>query len=145
MCAASARRDGRFPITSAHGGERSYRSGLGLLRESVKEAVRDRFDSRPPPPIGKGRVEVRDRLRQMFADDQALRPTQRQHRLLEQKEFESLCTEVGGISDQVPYLIFCTTMASSFIRQGIFRRSYHSRPELGLEAIYSIFHRDKMP
>jgi hypothetical protein len=31
--------------------------------------VRDRLDRRPPPPIGVGRLNVRDRLRQMLAED----------------------------------------------------------------------------
>jgi hypothetical protein len=37
---------------------------------SIKEAVSDRFDRRPPPPVGAGRVKVRDRLRQMLEEDQ---------------------------------------------------------------------------
>jgi hypothetical protein len=72
---------------------------LGLIKEAIKEAVRDCFDRRPPPPIGAGRLKVRDRLRQMFEEDQKREPAKRQHRLLEREEFESLCAEAGGVSN----------------------------------------------
>jgi internalin A len=51
----------RFTEVSAQTG-----LNLGILKESIKEAVRDRFERRPPPPIGVGRVAVRNRLRQML-------------------------------------------------------------------------------
>ena len=46
--------------------EVSARTGLnlGILKAEIKEAARDRFGRRPPPPIGAGRLKVRDRLRQ---------------------------------------------------------------------------------
>jgi hypothetical protein len=47
---------------------------VGILKESIKEAVRDRLDRRPPPPIGVGRLKVRDRLRQMLEEDQKREP-----------------------------------------------------------------------
>ena len=55
--------------------------------------MRDRFDRRPPHPIGAGRVKVRDRLRQMLEEDQKREPDKRQHRLLERAEFDRLCDE----------------------------------------------------
>ena len=59
--------------------EVSARTGLnlGILKESIKEAVRDRFDGRPPPSIGAGRVKVRDRLRHMLEEDQQRVPAKR--------------------------------------------------------------------
>jgi internalin A len=77
--------------------EVSARTGLnlGIFKESIKEAVRDRFDRRPPPPIGVGRVAVRNRLRQMLDEDQKREPSQRQHRLLDRTEFDRLCDEAG--------------------------------------------------
>jgi internalin A len=36
--------------------------GLNLVKAELKEAVRDCFERRPPPPIGAGRLKVRDRL-----------------------------------------------------------------------------------
>jgi internalin A len=56
--------------------------GLNLVRAELEEAVRDRFDRRPPPPIGAGRLKVRDRLRQMLEEDQKREPARRQHRLI---------------------------------------------------------------
>jgi len=65
--------------------------GLGLLGETLKEAVRDCLYRRPPPPIGLGRVRVRDRLRQLLAEDQKGPTAQRRHRLLERADFDRLC------------------------------------------------------
>jgi hypothetical protein len=69
---------------------------LGVLKEYIKEAVRDRFDRRPSPPIGQGRLKVRDRLRAMLEEDQKRESAQRQHRLLERAEFDRICDKVGG-------------------------------------------------
>jgi internalin A len=76
--------------------EVSARTGLnfGILKESIKESVRDRFDRRSRPPIGAGRVKVRNRLRQMLEEDQQREPAKRQHRLLERGEFDRLCDEM---------------------------------------------------
>jgi internalin A len=48
--------------------EVSAKTGVGLnfVKGALEEAVRDRFDRRPPPPIGAGRIAVRDRLRAML-------------------------------------------------------------------------------
>jgi hypothetical protein len=40
--------------------------GIDLVTAALKEAVRDCLYRRPPPPIGAGRVKVRDRLRQLL-------------------------------------------------------------------------------
>jgi hypothetical protein len=57
--------------------------GLSTLGEALKESARDCLYRRPPPPIGAGRVRVRDRLRGLLAEDQMRPATKRQHRLLE--------------------------------------------------------------
>lgn len=105
-----------------HFTEVSARTGLnlGILKESIKEAVRDRFDRHPPPPIGVGRLKVRNRLRQMLEEDQQLEPYNRQHRLLEREEFDRLCNEVGGISDKEALLDFLHHNGVVFYRDGLF-------------------------
>ena len=125
--------------------EVSARTGLnlGILKESIKEAVRDRFDRRTPPPIGTGRVKVRDRLRQMLEEDQKRVPAQRQHRLLEREEFDSICDEVGGVSDKEALLDFLHHNGTVFYRPGLFGGRIILDQNWALEAIYSIFHRDK--
>jgi hypothetical protein len=51
-------------------------------QEPLVLSVRDCFERRLPPPIGAGRLKVRDRLRQMLKEDQERESAQRQHRLL---------------------------------------------------------------
>jgi internalin A len=125
--------------------EISARTGLnlGILKESIKEAVRDRFDRRPPPPIGAGRLKVRDRLRQMLEEDQEREPPKRQHRLLERAEFNRLCDEAGGVSDSDALLDFLHHNGAVFYRPGLFGNRIVLDQNWALEAIYSIFHRDK--
>jgi internalin A len=126
--------------------EVSARTGLnlGILKESVKEAVRDRFHRRSPPPIGAGRLKVRDRLRQMLEEDQKREPAKRQHRLLEREEFDRLCVETGGVSDSNAFLDFLHHNGVLFYRPGLFGDRIVLDQNWALEAIYSIFDRKKI-
>jgi len=126
--------------------EVSARTGLnlGILKESIKEAVRDRFDRRPPPPIGAGRVKVRDRLQQMLEEDQKREPGKRQHRLLDRTEFDRLCDEAGGVSDKVAQLDFLHLNGVVFYRPGLFGGRIILDQNWALEAIYAIFDRKKI-
>jgi internalin A len=126
--------------------EVSARTGLnlGILKESIKEAVRDRFDRRPPPPIGAGRLKVRDRLRQMLEEDQKREPAKRQHRLLERAEFDRLCDDVGGISDKDALLDFLHHNGVVFYRPGLFGDRIVLDQNWALEAIYALFDRKKI-
>jgi internalin A len=126
--------------------EVSSRTGLnlGILKESIKEAVRDRFNRRPPPPIGAGRLKVRDRLRQMLEEDQKREPAKRQHRLLERDEFDRLCDEVGGVSDKRALLDFLHHNGVVFYRPGLFGGRIVLDQNWALEAIYAIFDREKI-
>jgi internalin A len=116
---------------------------LELFMAALKEAVRDCFELRPPPPIGKGRVAVRDRLRKMFAEDQALPPQHRRHRLLERAEFDQLCEEEGGISDKEALLDFLHHSGVVFYRPGLFGGRIVLDQNWVLEAIYTLFDRKK--
>jgi hypothetical protein len=93
---------------------------LGLLKENIKEAVRDRFDRRPPPLIGAGRLKVRDRLRQMLEEDQQREAARRQHRLLKLEQFDRLCSEAGGVSNSRALLDFLHHNGVLFYRPGLF-------------------------
>jgi internalin A len=123
----------------------SARTGLGLdlLNGAMNEAVRDCLHRRPPPPIGAGRVAVRDQLRQMLREDQALPPTQRQHCLLTRKEFDNLCTNVGGVSDNDALLDFLLLNGVVFYRSGLFGERIVLDQNWALEAIYALFDREK--
>jgi internalin A len=126
--------------------EVSARTGLnlGILKESIKEAVRDRLDRHPPPPIGVGRLKVRDRLRQMLEEDQKREPAKRQRRLLERSEFDRLCDEAGGVSDKVALLDFLHHNGVVFYRPGLFGDRIILDQNWALEAIYAIFNREKI-
>jgi internalin A len=126
--------------------EVSARTGLnlGILKESIKEAVRDRFDRRPPPPIGAGRLKVRDRLRQMLEEDQKREPAKRQHRLLERTEFDRICDESGGVSDKNALLDFLHQNGVVFYRSGLFGDRIILDQNWALEAIYTIFDRKRI-
>jgi internalin A len=123
----------------------SAKTGLGLdsVRAALKEAVRDCVYRRPPPPIGIGRVRVRDRLRKMLAEDQSLPAAQRQHRLLERTEFDHLCEEEGGISDKDALLDFLHHNGVIFYRSGLFGSRIVLDQNWALEAIYALFDREK--
>ena len=126
--------------------EVSARTGLnlGILKESIKEAVRDRFDRRPPPPIGAGRLRVRDRLRQMLEKDQEREPSKCHHRLLERAAFDRLCDEVGGVSNKVALLDFLHHNGVVFYRAGLFGDCIVLDQNWALEAIYALFDRKKI-
>ena len=118
--------------------------GLNLLKATIQEAVGDCFHRRPPPPIGVGRVAVRDQLRQMFEEDQQREPTQRQHRLLERAEFDRLCAETGRVNDSGALLDFLHHNGVVFYRHGFFGDRIILDQNWALEAIYALFDRKKI-
>jgi internalin A len=126
--------------------EVSARTGLnlGLIKENIKEAVRDRFDRRTPLPIGAGRLQVRDRLRQMLEEDQEREPDKRQHRLLDRVEFDRLCDETGGVSDKEALLDFLHHNGVLFYRPGLFNDRIILDQNWALEAIYDLFDRKEI-
>jgi internalin A len=126
--------------------EVSARTGLslGIIKENIKEAVRDRFDRFPPPPIGIGRLKVRDQLRQMLEEDQKREPAQRQHRLLERAEFDRICAETIGVNDSGALLDFLHQNGVVFYRPGLFSDRIVLDQNWAMEAIYALFDRKKI-
>ena len=117
--------------------------GLDLVTAALKEAVRDCLYRRPPPPIGAGRVRVRDRLRELLAEDQKPLPTQR-HQLLERADFDRLCDEEGEISDKEALLNFLHHSGVIFYQPGLFGGRIVLDQNWALEAIYALFDRKKI-
>jgi hypothetical protein len=116
---------------------------LNLVKAALEEAVRDCFERRPPPPIGVGRMAVRDRLRKMLAD-QERKPAQRRHRLLKRTEFDRLCDEVGGVSDKEALLDFLHHNGVVFYRAGTFGGRIVLDQNWALKAMYALFDRKKI-
>jgi hypothetical protein len=92
-----------------------------------KEAVRDCLYRRPPPPIGAGRVRVRDQLRELLAEKQLRPALQRRQRLLKRAEFDRICDEAGGISDKDTLLDFLHYNGVIFYRPGLFHAASRLR------------------
>ena len=118
--------------------------GLDRLKGTLQNAVWACLQKRPRPPIGKSRVAVRDRLREMLTKDQQLPSSQRQHRLLEREEFDRLCAQVGGVSDAGALLKFLHHNGVLFYREGLFKGRIVLDQNWALEAIYAIFDRKKI-
>jgi internalin A len=117
--------------------------GLDRLKATLKDAAWACLDKRPPPPVGKGRLKVRDRLRKMLASDQKLPSAKRKHRLIKRQAFDQLCAKIGGISDTEALLRFLHHNGVLFYRKELFQSQIILDQNWALEAIYSIFHRDK--
>jgi GTPase SAR1 family protein/pimeloyl-ACP methyl ester carboxylesterase len=118
--------------------------GLNLVKAALEESVRDCFERCPSPPIGAGRIKVRDRLRQLLEEDQKLEPAKQRHRLLERAEFDHLCDEVGGVSDKEALLDFLHHNGAVFYRPGLFSDRIILDQNWALEAIYALFDRKKI-
>ena len=80
----------------------------------------------------------------MLEEDQKREPAKRQHRLLERAEFDRLCDEVGGVSDKDALLDFLHHNGVMFYRSGLFGDRIVLDQNWALEAIYSIFDREKI-
>jgi internalin A len=149
---ASARRQPAVPLDDFRYFktlEFSARTDLGLdaLRGLLKESIRNLLEDRPLHQIGVGRLQVRDRLRAMLAEDQELPPGERQHRTLSQNEFRVLCDQTGGkVNDPEALLDFLHRCGVVFYRPGLFEERIILDQAWALEAIYTLFHRrDVLP
>jgi hypothetical protein len=72
------------------------------------------------------------------------RVSRRQHRLLERAEFDSICDEMGGISDKNALLDFLHLNGVIFYRPGLFAGRIILDQNWALEAIYGLFDRQKI-
>ena len=107
---------GSFPWTVEVSAKTDY--GLERLKATLQDAAWACLHTRPPPPIGKSRVRVRDRLRKMLASDQKLPSAKRKHRLIKRQAFDQLCSKISGIDDTEALLDFSITTAFCFTGRG---------------------------
>lgn len=115
------------------------KEGEASLKERLQFAARQ-FN---PPLIGKGRLEVIQRLRKLREDD-ALRPTrERLNRTQSFDDFQNLCNEVGGVSNTKLFLEFLHNAGEVFWQQGLFGDAIILDQAWVLEAVYSVFDRAK--
>jgi internalin A len=118
--------------------------GLDRLKATLKDAAWACLHKRPPPPIGKGRLKVRNRLRKMLASDQKLPAAKRKHRLVKRQAFDQLCSKIGGISDTEALLGFLHHNGVLFYRPRLFQNQIVLDQNWALEAIYVLFDRKKI-
>jgi len=138
--------DGLDGFTSIQILQASAKTGLGLdlVKASLKEAVRDCVERRPPPPIGSGRARVRSRLRELLAKDRDLPDEDRRYRWIERELFDRLCEEEGGVSDTEALLDFLYQSGVVFYRRGLFGGRIVLDQNWALDAIYALFDRRKV-
>jgi internalin A len=128
-----------------HVSAREPRRGEAALLEALGDAVG--WLRQPErlglPQIGAGRLRVQRRLEGLRDADMALPPAQRRHRLLERRDYDSICAEEGGVSDPALLLAYLDANGTVFYRQGLFGDRIVLDQSWALEAIYAVFNREQ--
>ena len=117
--------------------------GLTVLRGELEDAMRDVLNRKPPIPIGAGRVEVRNQLREMLKEDQQRPRDERQHQTLSLPKFRELCEANGKISSPEALLKYLHRTGVLFYRHGLFGNEIILDQNWALEAIYTLFDRQR--
>ena len=116
-------------------------TGGAALRAAIGEAAKWIKARHGIPLIGKGRMEVLDRLEGWRSEDSARPPAAREHKFLTQEDFKALCEDAGGISSSPHFLNFLHHAGVVFYRPGIFEDRIILDQDGALQAIYSVFNR----
>ncbi len=117
--------------------------GLDVLTAHIKESVRNLLALRPLHQIGAGRVEVRNKLRDMLVKDQARPPAKRKHRTLSQDEYRRLCAKTKKVTNPDALLDFLHRSGVIFYRRGLFEERIILDQAWALDAIYTLFDRQR--
>jgi internalin A len=117
-----------------------------VLEEMLQDAIAWMRDPNRlgQPQIGAGRLRVQRRLEALREAGMALPHEQRQHRLLERKDFEAICDEEGGISSTAMLLDYLEANGTIFYRPGLFSDRIVLDQGWALEAIYAVFDRKRI-
>lgn len=125
--------------------EFSARTRLGEeeLLASVRRALQSLTAQTDYGRIGKGRAEVRRRLRELQVEDASRSTSDKRSRRMRQTEFDRLCRDVGGISDSAAFLSFLHETGVVFhdSRNRLFGGWIILDQDWALEAIYAVFDR----
>ncbi|WP_339746146.1 COR domain-containing protein, partial [uncultured Rubinisphaera sp.] len=113
------------------------------LNAALKDAVRDLRGSEGISAMGSGRMEVKNQLQTWRSEDAQREPQDRQHRTLTQDEFVSLCEKTGNVSSPASLLDYLHHAGIVFYREGLFNDQIILDQSWALDAIYTIFHRQK--
>jgi len=119
-------------------------------QSALKESLRDAIQWLQSPArsgiatIGSGRLRVQRRLEAIIEADAAIPdPEARQHRTISQEQFRNICAEEKGVSDPDQLLQYLHNSGIVFYRSGLFDDAIVLDHAWALDAIYSVFNRDK--
>lgn len=118
--------------------------GRAALNEALREAVAWLREEQGIVLLGKGWMRVKLRVEAMRNADAALPPEERRYRTLCQETFRQLCAEGKGDVDSPEYLLqYLHNSGIVFYQPGLFYEQIILDQGWVLEAIYTVFHREK--
>jgi internalin A len=117
--------------------------GRAGLEEALRDAVAYLRERQGVAMIGKGRLHVQRALQALRDADAALPPEQRQCRTIDQARFRALCNQAGNVSSPEHLLAYLHNAGIVFYRTGLFQDRIVLDQGWALDAIYTVFNRDK--
>ncbi|HNP52424.1 MAG TPA: COR domain-containing protein, partial [Nitrosomonas nitrosa] len=125
-----------------------YSSLKNRGREALEAALRDAWywlrERQGASLIGVGRYRVKRKLEELRAADAAVTPEKRQHRTISQEYFRQLCVEGNGTISSLEHLLdYLHNTGTVFYRKGLFDDHIILDQSWALDAIYTVFHREK--
>jgi internalin A len=118
--------------------------GRAALDEALAEATAWLRERQGTAEIGKGRMRVKRRLEAMRDADAAQPAALRRARTISPSQFLALCEEEGGVTDTAQLLTYLHNAGTLFHRDGLFDDRIILDQGWALEAIYAVFHREKV-
>jgi internalin A len=132
-----------FPFVRAIHYSAKEDRGRAVLDDSLREAVKSLRNREGIAMIGKGRMKVRRKLLAWLDEDAKREPEERLHRILTQEEFRQLCEDAGDVSSPEALLEYLHHAGLVFYRKGLFHDRIVLDQSWALDAIYSVFHRQR--
>ena len=117
--------------------------GRAGLDEALRDAVAYLRERQGVAMIGKGRLHVQRALQALRDADADLDADQRQHRTIDRVLFQALCDRAGNVSSAEHLLAYLHNAGIVFYRQGLFQDRIVLDQGWALDAIYTVFNRDK--
>ena len=113
------------------------------LDGGLRDAVLDLREKQGVAEIGVGRMHVLRALQDLRDADKDLKPEDKRHRTITQAHFRSLCDQAGNISSPEQFLAYLHHAGVVFYREGLFQDRIVLDQAWALDAVYTVFNRDK--
>ncbi|RYD85024.1 MAG: TIR domain-containing protein, partial [Verrucomicrobiaceae bacterium] len=117
--------------------------GLESIKEALTDAIQWIRQKHGTTKIGIGRLRVKQRLEALRDTDSKRSPDKRIHRLISLEFFKEICEEEKGISNPELLLSYLHETGVLFYQKGLFENRIILDQGWALEAIYTVFHREK--